>query len=286
MGINKERILRSRQADLVAYFERNGYKIKRDGNKGHWRVPGYGGLIVKDNMFYQFSTDLRGNSLDCLIKVLGYDFIKAVLELSGMKPSEKTKVPECKELVLPARAGNMRRVFAYMCNTRGIQQGLVEQLVKGRMLYQDHKGNCVFVWKDDGEPVGAEIVGTLDKVRFKGVAKASMYGRGFEVKRGVPDKAYFFESAIDLLSFMSLKEGCPELDNAIFVSMSGLKEAVIECYLGKFSVKAFLCVDNDKHGDAFASLFTGRTEVIKPKNKDWNIDLVESARDDYSCENY
>ena len=280
MRIDAEFIKQCRQADLKAYFEQRGYELRREGSKGHYRVVGHQGLIIKDNMFYQFGTEQKGNSVDCLVNVFGMSFKDALTELAGPAAAQMSKSKESKSshgFELPPRSRNMRRVFAYLCKTRCIDSTILVPLVKNKLLYQDDRGNCVFVWLDEGAVVGAEIVGTLDRVKFKGVAAGSKYARGFVIKKGVPEKAYFFESAIDLLSFLSLKEGCPKLDNAFFVSLAGLKAAVVEYYLGKYNVTPILCVDNGEAGEAFDKRFLASgADVMKPKNKDWNEDLKEA----------
>jgi hypothetical protein len=279
--INKTILKQSRQADLKAYFEQKGFELRREGCKGHYRVVGHQGLIIKDNMFCQFGTGEKGNSVDCLVNVFDLGFKEAVAELTGLPTAEVATrldvLAEDRMVNLPPRGCDLRRVFAYLCKTRCIDKKLIVPLVKEKLLYQDERGNCVFVWMEDGEAVGAEIVGTLDRVRFKGVAENSKYARGFVIKKGNPDRAYFFESAIDLLSLMQLKEGCPELDNAFFVSMAGLKASVVEYYLCRFKVKAVLCVDNGPEGESFDKLFAG-AEVIKPMRKDWNDDLKKEEK--------
>ncbi len=48
---------------------------------------------------------------------------------------------------------------------------IVEALVRKGLLYQDKRGNAVFLHKDEnGQIVGAEIQGTNTYKRFKGVA--------------------------------------------------------------------------------------------------------------------
>lgn len=276
--MDSELIRQARRADLKYYFERRGHKLKREGRKGHYRVEGNQGLIIKNNMFCQFGTGKKGNSLDCLVEVLGINFKEAVEELTGVPAWGKREMEELPKdpFTLPPKAENPRRVIAYLCNSRLLDIGIVASLLKSGLLYQDEKGNCVFVWVDEGEAVGAEIVGTLDSVRFKGVAEYSKYGRGFVIKKGAPKKAYFFESAIDLLSFLTLRKGCPEADNAFFISMAGLKEGVVNHFLKRYDVIPVLCVDNDKGGEVFITQFKERgIKILKPENKDWSDDLRE-----------
>lgn len=68
------------------------------------------------------------------------------------------------------------------------------------------------------------------------------------------DYALFFESAVDLLSFMDYKlniEG-KSLERCILVSMAGLKLNVIKHTIKMFQgAQVVLCVDNDTAGQAF-----------------------------------
>ena len=47
----------------------------------------------------------------------------------------------------------MRKVFAYLTKSRFINQEIVQDFVTQHMLYQDLKGNCVFVSYDNDIPV-------------------------------------------------------------------------------------------------------------------------------------
>lgn len=116
----------------------------------------------------------------------------------------------------------MRNVFAYLCKARKIDGKIVEGLVRDDLLYQDKRGNAVFLHKNDnGEIVGAELQGTNTYKRFKGVA-AGTSDSLFSVKIGTPDRAYVFESAIDLLSFKMLANQ-EKIQNSVLVSMAGVK---------------------------------------------------------------
>ena len=47
----------------------------------------------------------------------------------------------------------MRRAYAYLTKTRWIDPDVVQDFVDRKMLYQDVKGNCVFLaYGADGEP--------------------------------------------------------------------------------------------------------------------------------------
>ena len=145
----------------------------------------------------------------------------------------------------------MRKVFAYLCQTRKIDSKIVSDLVRNGLLYQDKRGNAVFVHRDeDGKIVGAELQGTNSYQRFKGVA-AGTSDSLFAVKIGTPDRAYVFESAIDLLSFRQLANPA-KIENSVLVSMAGLKPNSLKS-LSERGLNLYACVDNDEAGIKFTN---------------------------------
>ncbi len=79
---------------------------------------------------------------------------------------------------------------------------------------------------DNGETFGAELQGTNTCQRFKRVAKGTS-DSVFFIKIGIPNNAYIFESAIDLLSFRQLASPS-KLQDSILLSMAGLKLSVLK----------------------------------------------------------
>lgn len=169
----------------------------------------------------------------------------------------------------------MRNVFAYLCKTRGISPDIVSQLAHEKLLYQDVRGNAVFVHKNDnGETVGAEIQGTNSEKRFKGVA-AGTGESVFAVKVGGHscriEKCYVFESAIDLMSFKQLANQ-DKIQNSLLVSMAGLKPNSLKNIAEK-GIKIYSCVDNDEAGREFETtnrLPSCRRILVENGVKDYN----------------
>ena len=177
-------------------------------------------------------------------ELVGYSHTRPINRTKSYEPSKK------RELVIPERADNMRKVFAYLCQTRKIDSKIVNDLARNGLLYQDKRGNAVFVHRDeDGKIVGAELQGTNSYQRFKGVAGTSE--SLFAVKIGTPDRAYVFESAIDLLSFKQLANPA-KIENSVLVSMAGLKPNSLKSLLER-GFKLYACVDNDEAGIKFTN---------------------------------
>jgi len=124
---------------------------------------------------------------------------------------------------------------------------------------------------------------------FKHIMTNSKADGGFSYDVGVPDKIGFFESAIDALSYLQLKNE----NNIRLVSMSGLKPQTVMTHLRKFietcreqnkPIKSVIMgVDNDTAGNTFRDQwqYIIGESVLKnevPQFKDWNKDLVELSK--------
>ena len=296
----------ARESDLLSYFQKSGYTTELKG--GNYYVKEFPGLCIKPdtNQWYNHYTNegRTNNSIDCLTKVLGCDFKQAVYALTGNdvsteraesfpksyapqytsppKPTEQQPVK--KELHMPPQSDNMRRLFAYFCQTRKIPAPIVEELVHAKLLYQDaKKGNAVFVHKDkSGKVIGAEIQGTNSYKRFKGISagtgESAFQFMPVPSRDGKPKRAYLFESAIDLMSFYTFCDK-KKLEGAILVSMAGLKPTVPN-QLKEQGIQVFSCVDNDEAGRRFEEEnHFPRSESVKSYLdyqgfKDWNELLV------------
>ena len=306
----------ARTANLADYFIQSGYTTERYGNE--IKVKEFGGLWVneKTNQWYCHSTQVGGvNAIDCLTKVFGHDFKQAVYELTGRDVSDTssksypkdlrpqfTSPPTTpvepkpkKELQMPDRDENMRRVFAYFCKERKIPAAIIEELAHAKLLYQSRhefnttvndipqkikNSNAVFVHtNENNEAVGGEVQGVNSFKRYKGVVAGTddsvFTYTPFPAKDGVTKTAYLFESAIDLMSFYAFCK--PEkMTGVTLISMSGLKPSV-PLRLQEQGVKIYSCVDNDEDGRKFESKngFKRGTDLLEKAGvKDWN-DLLK-----------
>lgn len=288
--ITEEMKEQARNANLAQYFKSNGYEFEQRRSEVH--IRGYGGLYVNEetNQWHCFSMSGKNggrNAINCLTDVIGLDFKTAVselLDISLERPIDYAKhyePPKKRDLVIPERSDNMRRVFAYLCQTRRIDSKIVSDLARNGLLYQDKKGNAVFVHRDEnGKIIGAELQGTSSYQRFKGVA-AGTSDSLFAVKIGEPNRAYVFESAIDLLSFRQLANPA-KIQNSVLVSMAGLKPNSLKA-LSECGLVLYACVDNDEAGIKFTnnnSLIPCNRILAENSVKDFNelLQTIERNR--------
>jgi len=118
--------------------------------------------------------------------------------------TEKEKI---KRLLLPQKADNNIKVISYL-RSRGISKSIIDECISKGFIYQDYpKNNVVFVGYDnENNPRYAGIRGT-NLSRFMGDAYGSDKAYSFKLESVIKNNdVHLFESAIDLLSYATLKE--------------------------------------------------------------------------------
>ena len=291
MRITDEQKERANFVNLPQFLMSHGFDLKKVGKEYVWKE--HDSLHIKDNgpgergQWFRFSENKGGDNIGLLREYMDMSFLDAVEALTGehvdrtytpsrtykSKPVQQT----ARELSL-AEADNCRRVFAYLCKTRRLDYDMLSALVKKGTISQEEKtGNVLFKYYDDqGKIIGAEKVGTSTEQKFKGIAKGSAGGHGFEVVHGTGEKAFFFESAIDMLSYLQMHN--KKLDNCRLVSMMGVKPNIVLDTMLRHNIapeNVFLCSDNDTAGNEFArrlqEQYPDMKRIVTPDTyKDWN----------------
>ncbi|MGO1653201.1 toprim domain-containing protein [Senegalia sp. (in: firmicutes)] len=283
---NRNLIISARQSNLLAYLESRGHTFIREGQ--HYRSNEHSSLIITPpNAFYWNSKNDGGNSVDFLVRHLGYSFKDAVEALTSERLKQNCSSQQRTEKSnYKINNNHINRAFAYLSKQRNISNDIITYLLENDYIDMLEQG--VYQYPVIGFKVkdalrntlGYEVQGTLDKVRFKGITADLEYGFGFNVIFGSPKKAIFFESAIDLLSFMQLikiRKLKFNVNDCILISMSGLKVNIIKHMLEAFKInsKPFLAIDNDMAADKLKEDLNTKqiaySELLVPSPyKDWN----------------
>ena len=186
-------------------------------------------LKISNGLWCWHSRDDGGRSaLDYLIKVKNIPFRKAVAimlekELQetpsfiAEKPTESDK-----RLILPEINVTYTRVKYYL-KCRGIDEKLIGCCIDKGMLYESYPyHNCIFVGFDDqGKPKYAARRATNGS-KIKGEVKGSDKRYSFRIMHP-SDTLHVFESAIDLLSYMTIvKETSGKWPKESMVSLGGV----------------------------------------------------------------
>ncbi len=169
-------------------------------------------LKISNGKWMWWSHGIGGRSaLDYLIKVKGIPFIEAVGMLAGQAavqppvsmPAQKTKE---KNLLLPMPSRSYIQAVSYL-KSRGIDMELIEFCLKtGRIYESQPHHNVVFVGLDrEGKPRYGAIRGI--GTDFIGDANGSDKHYSFSIPaEKTCRELHLFESAIDLLSFATLRK--------------------------------------------------------------------------------
>jgi hypothetical protein len=291
--MNKLTIQQARQTNLAAYLLQRGEKLIQTGSRYHHAE--HDSLVITNNAFFWNSKGTGGNAVDFLMEYYGMTFNDAVRELTGYEKKEVLPPPSFPSQSFNFTAINlcsdMKRTVAYLTITRKIAADLIQKLIKDKYIFQENgTNNIIFaMYNENRQIVGAELCGTLSERKFKGIKENSTFGYGFNV--GVPDAngrgysyALFFESAIDLLSFIEISRlNNKPLTACLLVSLGGLKENIIKHTLNAFkcpsrSLQCVICVDNDIAGVNLTKTLETQNIAFKthfPQQdfKDWNEQL-------------
>ena len=183
---------------------------------------------------------------------------------------------------LPEKAGNMKRLFAYLLKTRFLSRDVVKAFVDAHLLYQERKyNNIVFVGTDkDGNPKSASAKSAVSSAKgFRMTVTGSDCNYGF-CWRGGGEWLLVFESAVDMMSYATLYPKGWMGQN--YISLDGLSpKAMLQFLEENENVKEiYLCLDSDAAGIEACGklkdllLERGYTEEqvwqLSPAYKDWN----------------
>ena len=218
------------------------------------------------------------------------DFPQAVNFLLGnnggiIQRAEPVKREPPKPFELPPQNENMRRVYAYLLNRRGIDREVLFAFVHKGMIYESADyHNAVFVGYDEhGIARHAHKRGTGSESTYKGNAESCDPRYSFHWT-GTDNTLYLFEAPIDMLSFISLHKenwrshsyaaACCVGDQVLFQMLKANPNIDTVC----------LCMDNDAAGQAANKRISDKLfiqgikhEILVPEFKDWNEDRLAAG---------
>ena len=285
MRVTPEQIERANLVNLPDFLRSQGFSLKQVGRE--YILQEHDSLHIKNNeagevgKWFRFSENKGGNNIQFVQEFMGLDFISAVELLSNERAIpfhshsiSKAEPPKNREIMVHD-SKEISRITDYLHNIRGLSYDAIAGLIAdGRLSQEEKTGNAVFkIFDESGLLVGAEKVGTSN-VRFKSFDKGAADGYGFEIVSGEPANTYFFESAIEAISFADLHS---EQRDYRLVSMAGVKPSVVTETMKRYAISPeniYLCTDNDKAGNEFAEKLIARYSAMKrvtPNGaKDWN----------------
>lgn len=278
----QEQKQRAASTDLEVFLQSRGEKLFRSGKEK--RLASDHSVTIRGGEWYDHAAGRGGNAISFLQQYYNMSFPEAMQALLGgdFKPAEQAR-PEPKPFVLPEINSDMRRVFAYLTKTRGIDKRVVAAFAHDKLLYEDAKyHNVVFVGRDESEaPVHAHLRST------------NSHGKTFRINVEGSDPRYsfhhigtngtllVFEAPIDLLSHISLFPQNWQENSYVACCGTSILPVLKTLEQMPHTDTVLLCLDNDEAGHAAnrrmaAQLETEGLNVMEqiPQRKDWNDDLL------------
>jgi hypothetical protein len=294
--VDKEEVRKANDVHVLDYLHAKGEDLQQQGK--YFRLAEHDSLVIKDSGHWYWNSRSKGGfgAISFAREYYNMTFQDAVRDVNSQSITKayakETSRHTAKEFEYPQHheVKTQENISKYLVNERKLDPLIVAALIKKDLLTEDKLKNGVFKWKDsEGKIVGGDRQGTvkMDNKRgsFKQILANSKEDGGFRLDIGEPKKIALFECPIDALSYFDLKR--PE--NIRLLSMSGLKDQTATSGIrdlikdckerGAAVEQVIFAVDNDDAGKQFIERWSNllaNLEVDLPKNKDWNLDLVEA----------
>ena len=276
---------KARATNLVDLLQRQGEYLKRSGAEYQWR-DGSNKVTIRGNLWYHQYEEVGGDAIDFVRKFYNKDYPEAMeYLLNGYGGTLSVAPPvkrEPKEFEMPLRNDNMRRVYAYLLQQRGLSRDAVNAFAHKQMIYESlPHHNAVFVGYDtEGVPRHAHKRGTGSQSTYKGNAEGCTPEYSFHWN-GTSNKIFLFEAPIDMLSYISMNPYQWQT-NTYAASCSVADRVLFQCLKDNPNIKeVYICLDNDTAGQTAAKRISDKlfvqgykTEILTPTHKDWNEDLI------------
>ncbi|MDO4594812.1 MAG: DUF3991 and TOPRIM domain-containing protein [Tissierellia bacterium] len=249
-----------------------GFTVKKAGSS--YQLKEYDSLMINpnNNMFKRFSRDDEKGDVINFVKIYSNnsDFLSAVRYLNDRylfnravkterielnKQKYKQEPIKNKKVKLPELNKDLRRVYAYLIKTRGINKDIVDKVVQQGILKQDTRGNCVFIGKDKDQNIKFACLNSTGTKKIKYDLKNSSKEFSFNFHNPNAKSLVVCEAPIDMLSAMDIYDKISKKEMS-FVSLGGLSDRGLEHFLKEKDIEEItFALDNDEPGREYTKKY-------------------------------
>lgn len=277
--------------------ERMGFRLVRRGR--YYSLKEHDSVMIdtekncfwRNSRFHQGYRGGAGSTIDFYMEFGATDCKKAMRQIAllygieGGKPirithnsilapsTKQQKKPIRKEvqirnLTLPEKAKQNDIVYRYLLG-RGISHSVIRYFLARKMLYEDKRGNCVFV----SPLLDFACIRSTNEVRFLSDCSGSDYNHCFFFRgREQGKRLIVTESVIDTMSFMTYLEiSGKQYNDNFYLSLAGTNkiQSLFVHLQEKPEIKeVWLCLDRDEAGEK-ADVIAVKT--LKEMGLKWEI---------------
>lgn len=277
------------QCSALEYAKASGYPLVRAGH--YYTLKDHDSFVFnKDGMWFWNSQNRKGGAIEFVMLMEHRSLAEAVLKLSGecnfgqtiAAPKtdtntyrKKVNTEDKQPFELPKKSGNFKRLFAYLCKSRGLDKDIVQELVQQHRIYESVKTfakdgknseihNAVFVsYNENGKAVAAFQRGTASIGKpFKGdVPGSDKENYGWFIPGHANSTCLcIFEASIDAISHATLaKLDGKDYKDAHRIAIGGNVNLnpVMRYLKAHPEIKSIhVCLDNDIGGKKGVQAFT------------------------------
>jgi|GEM_PF-1544436 len=279
MDDRKERLEEIRKIPLEQVLGFLG-ATQSKSDKKNW-VTEVGRISLSGEKFFNHDTGKGGGgAIDLVCQIKKVESKPAILWLKDNFGSQKSNHQKIEKKETIFQKSDWEKIHQrsddtwpkakkYLVNIRGISERLVDDLYSHKYVYSDSYQNLVFVL---GGGKGISLRGTGEK-KFHGTrGEKGLFILGAKDKQNC--YAAFVESPIDALSLRELG-----FSGRIIATIGNFGEIVSNkvAFYRKEGLKIVSAFDNDLAGENMSKVL-GEHIRLRPKHKDWNVDLIEKKR--------
>ncbi|GFI40736.1 hypothetical protein IMSAGC017_00771 [Thomasclavelia cocleata] len=268
-GISKQDLAKVKELDLLSYFQNYEPQELIRYSKSEYGTKTYSSLHMSNGLWTSWANSISGRSaLDFFIKIKHWDFLEAAYYLKNLIENKTpVKIEQVKrvkhQLRLPRRNDNEDIVINYLVNERCIDKDIVKYCIENHLLYEDKNDHSVIFIGYDPHRLARYACKRATDSDLKQDIYGSNKAYSFSITNQSSHHLHIFESAIDLLSYMTLqKRNGKSYLNTNYLSLSGattigssVTESTVpialETFLNNYpNIKnIYLHLDNDKAGN-------------------------------------
>ena len=270
--VSPEMISQARAVDLFSFLQVHEPDELVPCKGGTYCTATHDSLKISNGKWFWFSRGFGGSTaLDYLVKVRNMNFIDAVncvngvAEMPSFSTVRKQTVKKYDHICLPRFNFECKTVKPYLLS-RGIDEGIVDYFIRKRQIAEaDKNGYALFFGKDDAGNILQCSIRATDGSPDKWDAGGSDRAYSFQLRaEQEPQTLRLFESAIDLMSYLTLEKQAGHKLDGIYLSLSGVYKprgrledtkipVALERSLKKYPIKKIeLCLDSDEAGQLAA----------------------------------
>lgn len=298
----REQYRAAKAVSALAYAQKQGYELRRDGQ--NYRLREHDSMVFTPDGYWHWNArDIHGRAIEFAMYYERRSIVDAVLAVAGCSvgaAAEPQQEAKSIEFMPPRRAAHPKRLYAYLCQTRGLSRQTVTDLIRGGLLYEgviERKGkeyhNAIFPYYDsNGKMVGAYQRGLQSAVPYKCDVPGSRKSCGWLLRgQGSGTVVYVYEAMIDVASQLDLSRLSGQHDAAADrLALGGLAAEPLLYYIDTHPnlERVTLMLDNDAAGNAGAARLAAAARAknpalridrkLPPCGKDWNDALQKRRR--------